>query len=392
MLRPSAIPPLTLPDGTRYAPGMAGTQFINDDGTSVQPATRPLQSQYSQKVPGGKSTYTPAPITSYAPAAAAPALTAPVSDTNSAINPGLADLLSKAKTALAPVAADLDKNGLSYLNGALGVAGAIQYATAKAPKMIAAPDLYAPVIRPAQGLNASSLEAGRRAIDGAQAQAGRATGSDTGTTAAMRLIAQQQAGDQQAGLSLKDNEAFQQDQRRVDDQTNQAYDANYKTQRSFVEKRFDLQQRGFEARRQQGAAMSQAALTYFVQDRAAKREDVNRADESAEAARLGISLAEYRYGRNRRSRTGSNSSGSSSSNSQTANDDDDRPSYRAQGGKLPAPDLFARGGSLSASVQRLRGREAFSERLLRLTLQAVKEFSRSQSDATKSRSRSFGSK
>lgn len=288
-----------------------------------------------------------------AQAAGAPPLTPP--GAFSRIGSGVKNMANK-------VGNGVKANPLGALNGALGIAGALEFATAKAPKMPGKPDTYAPMIRPAQGLNVTSLEAGRRSIQSAQRAAGMAATVDSGTTAYTRLAAQQQAGEQQAGLSIKDNEAFQQDQKRVDDQSNAAYDADYKTQRSYVEKKYDLEQRQYEARRQQGAAMTQSALTYFTQDRASRLNNQARLEESRAYASYGATP----------------------------------PALRRKGAAGTQPDndpvVHRQGGTLSVSSRTRFGTrdtaaKAFSDSMQRITSDAMKAFHASLRDASGKRAK-----
>ncbi|WP_216726101.1 hypothetical protein [Hymenobacter siberiensis] len=377
------IPPLVLPDGTAYSPD-AGTQNWQADGTSYQApnpngASRYLQDRsldpgyvapdslgdISRRLAATASLKAPPFRPLSGPAPAADAAPAPAG-----AGGVLAGLL---KGGLKSVGGAVARNPLGAVNGLMGVAGALEYATAKAPALPGVPDPYQPTIRPAQGLNAGALEAGRRGIQAAQTQAGLATGADTGTTAATRLLAQQQAGEQQSQLSLKDNEAFQGDQRRVDEQSNAAYDANYKTQRSYKERVFDIGQKSYEARRQQGAAMSQAALTYFTQDRAGQREDAARSKENELYAR---------YGAVRGGSTKRRPATATETNVETD----------ARGGRLPEAPAFGRGGKIKARFSfgnHAKARDSFAQRMDSITLQAKSAFDQSLLEASKKRSSGF---
>ena len=384
-----APPPLRLPDGTLVPIGDAGTQqsFAPTQGAMPyrQPTIDPAL-DFAPSVPSAAAVAGVMRPPRFFNAAQSAQLNGGPGAGASGFMGKLSGLLGKGGSGLAGAAggvgAAIKKNPLGALNAGLGLAGALEYATAKAPPMLGKPDTYAPTIRPAQGINSSSLEAGRRGIQSAQTQAGRATGADTGTTAVTRLLAQQQAGEQQGILSLKDNEAFQTDQRRVDEQTNQAYDANYKTQRSFEEKRYDLQQRQFEARRQQGAGMSQAALTYFTQDRADRLNSVERARESALYAQYGVARPEMRTKQAARNTTSTTATEPVSTN--------------AQGGQLPA--AFARGGSLRIKTKtsfggaHARASKAFAERMDTITAQAMDAFQTTLREASNKRSRGISGK
>lgn len=388
---PTPRPPLRLPDGTLVPVGNEPTYNWQADGTSFQAPSRQGASRYlaDRSLDAGAGfdaadrfgTTLAARTTAIADRSqsgaltTAPPLAAGFKERAGALATGAGSVLMGGARAVGGAVA---KDPMGALNLALGVAGAVSYATAKAPKMIAAPDPYAPMIRPAQGLNSASLEAGRRGIQSAQTQAGRATGADTGTTGVTRLLAQQQAGEQQGMLSIKDNEAFQQDQRRVDQETNQAYDRNYQAQRGYQQQVFDLNQKAFDGRRQTSAAMSQAALTYFTQNRASNREYVARAAESKLYAAAGL----VRGGG--RSRSGSSTGSASNSDY----DDDSQPARRAQGGKLPvAPnelvDLLRRGGRIGDLMSlsgRRAARDSFNERLDRYSLQARRAFDQTLRD------------
>lgn len=272
----------------------------------------------------------------------------------------LASLLGRgvnnAGTLLGQAGQAIKNDPLGAVNAGLGIAGAMEYATARAPQLPGKPDYYAPFIRPAQGLNPTSLSSGRAQIQAAQRQNSRSTTSDAGSGVAQRLFAQAQAGQQQNELSLKDNEAFQQDQRRIDEQQNQAYQANYTTQRSYKEKVFDLGQRAYEARRQQGGAMSQAALTYFTQARADKLNGIERGKEAALYAQLGIAPG----GQQR----------------------------RASSATVQPVEAQAKGGKFKFSLrQRATSGDKFGERQARLTEQAQNLFAQSVREASKLRSK-----
>lgn len=369
-------PPIVLPDGTTYNPAAQGTQYIQDDGTTyrtpqltdafryqsdrsldddyqapprsgavVADAVAANQTPFERLVNGQAGTRTPA-----TDAAAAAAATAPT------LGSRVAALFGKGKQLAAGVGQRLANDPLGALNAGLGVAGAIEYATARAPKLPGTPDTYSPLIRPAQGLNATALAGGRAQIQAAQRQASRPVSSDAGTNTVQRLFAQAQAGQQQNELTNRDNEAFQQDQRRVDEQQNQAYQANYTTQRSYKEKVFDLGQRAFEARRQQGAAMSQAALTYFTQARADKLNSVERGKESALYAQLGIAPAGSRP--------------------------------RPAAGQYPPAEQqsLAKGGKFKFSLSAgRRSADKFGDRQSRLTEQAQRAFQQSLREASAKR-------
>ena len=412
-------PRLPRPDGSYYTPDDGGTQFVQADGQSFQPTApqrqmgeynalaKPLQ--FSATSPETRFAATASlnappfrPLSGSAPAAATLAAASAAAPA-AGLHPFIAGLLGKGSAAATTVGTAIKNNPLGALNTGLGVAGALQYATAKAPPMLGKPDTYAPVIRPAQGLNSSSLEAGRRGIQSAQTQAGRAVGADTGTTGVTRLLAQQQAGEQQSMLSLKDNEAFQTDQRRVDEQTNQAYDANFKTQRSFEEKRYDLQQRQFEARRQQSAAMSQAALGYLTQDRADKLNSIARLKESALYAQAGVARPEMRP--RQAGARGVNNSTGSSYESTYDNTDDYVPRSKARGGVLPdAPALHAQGGTLKVKTKASFGGraggdgfhaaagKAFADRMDAITSQAMTAFHTTLREASNRRAQGLSGK
>jgi len=381
---PQQTPSFLLPDGSAYAPGNAGTQFIQSDGQSFQPTAgqRLALPQTAPSVnavaPYFKSLQT---LVRPAVSAAVPALVTPGTAPAAGFMSKLSGLLGAGGKALGGAATAAGKDPLGVVNAGLGIAGAVEYATARAPELPGRPDPYAPTIRPAQGLNAAALAGGRSQIQAAQTQAGRATTSDSGTNATQKLFAQAQAGEQQNQLSLKDNEAFQQDQRRVDEQQNQAYQANYQTQRSYKEKVFDLGQRAYEARRQQGAAMSQAALTYFTQARADNINSAARAQESALYAKSGITPS---WMRSSRATTGSTMRRTPG---YTQDDEQTTPTLNANGGKIPGTRSTKFSAKYSGGGGHAAARDAFGEQMSHITAQAQQAFNQSLREASAKRSK-----
>lgn len=162
-------------------------------------------------------------------------------------------------------------SGMAIANGVLGAAGLLSYATAKAPRL-APPPAYTPPVRPAEGMGYDRLQAGRNQIQATQRLAGRGAGADGAAGISARLAALAQAQQAQNQLTGQDAEIYRQDRVREGQERNQAYDANYKTRRSYEETQFNQQNTAYQARRQSGQAMAQSALTYFNQAAANKQQ------------------------------------------------------------------------------------------------------------------------
>jgi hypothetical protein len=141
-----------------------------------------------------------------------------------------------------------------------GVGGLIQYATAKKPAALKAPDVYAPTIRPAEGMDATSLELARSGLRETQAAAAGGGTSDVGSSAVMRLLAGREAGRGYNELAGTNSRILQADRARETQEGNAAYGRNYDLQRTFRENSYNQQNREYEARRTQSGAQVQAAV------------------------------------------------------------------------------------------------------------------------------------
>jgi hypothetical protein len=151
-------------------------------------------------------------------------------------------------------------NPMAAVAAAQGVAGALSFATAKAPKPLAAPKAYQPTIRGAQGLEATSYEQTRQDILTGQHVASAPLSADASTNVVQKLLASREAGKNLNNLATQNNAAYQQDVRRVDSQEKEVYDRNYTQQRGYEENKFNDERRQYEARRLQSQAQVQGAV------------------------------------------------------------------------------------------------------------------------------------
>lgn len=162
-------------------------------------------------------------------------------------------------------------NPIGVANAALGVAGAITYATTKTPSVPAYQE-FTPSLAPVTGMDAGQKQTLRNRIVQGQLRAGQATTADANLSTAARLQAQQTAGEQEFQLESQDQQILQQnlDQRQQQqmqvDQTNQ----QGREQRKMA--KFDQENQQAQAKRAGGAALAQGAATYFTQAEAAGRQ------------------------------------------------------------------------------------------------------------------------
>lgn len=173
-----------------------------------------------------------------------------------------------------PQATGADKVGtaLNVANAGLGIAGAIMSATAKTPTVPTFQE-FTPSLAPAVGMDPGQKQALINRITQNQLRAGQAVGPDANLTMATRLQAATNAGEQQMQVERDDQQLLQQNQQRRQElqfQVDQSNNQGRNAQRMAV---FDQQSRQAEARRAQGTAMAQGALTYFTQQNAAQRQE-----------------------------------------------------------------------------------------------------------------------
>lgn len=161
-----------------------------------------------------------------------------------------------------------------------GVAGLLSYATAKAPKQLAAPKAYAPNIRGAEGMEATSYQQARQDILTGQEVASAPASVDASTNVVQKLLASREAGKNLNNLATQNNAAFQQDVRRVDAQEKEVYDRNYTQQRSYEENKYNEDRRMYEARRLQSQAQMQGAVDTLGAIYQGKQQDKELAKES----------------------------------------------------------------------------------------------------------------
>lgn len=196
-------------------------------------------------------------------------------------------VFGKAGSAVKSVAGTVAKNPMSALNVLQGVGGAISYATAKAPAALSAPAPYTSPIRGAEGMERTSYDQVRSDIRQGQSAASMGNTADVATNAVTQLLAQRQAGQALSTLAGQNNQAYQQDRARVNGEERADYGINYQNQQRFRENKFNNDQRQYEARRTQSAAMVQGAIDSMgaasqqrQQGQQIKQETINRKTEA----------------------------------------------------------------------------------------------------------------
>lgn len=165
-----------------------------------------------------------------------------------------------AGSALKSAGTAIKDNPLAAVAVGQGIAGLLSFATAKAPKQLSAPKAYQPPIRGAEGLEATSYQQARQDILTGQEVASAPQSADASTNVVQRLLASREAGKNLNALATQNNQAYQQDVRRVDAQEKEVYERNYVQQRSYEENKYNDDRRLYEARRLQSQAQVQGAV------------------------------------------------------------------------------------------------------------------------------------
>lgn len=174
---------------------------------------------------------------------------------------------SFARTATNAVA----NNPMAALNAGLGVAGLVMNATTKDPKVPDYQDFNAP-LRTARGMDPAERALAEQGIESSRRQAGEAVTADANQTVAARLFAGRQAGAQRTQLALEDQKIRRADEDRLDNQRLSIDQMNHQGRAQQRLQVFDHASRTAAARRAQGTAMAQGALTYGAQAEANTRQ------------------------------------------------------------------------------------------------------------------------
>jgi hypothetical protein len=153
---------------------------------------------------------------------------------------------------------------------------AMAWPTFWAPPVLKAPEPFSAPMRPARGLDEASQAERRTEIEGQRRVASEAQSGDVQTNIRQRLSASTVAGKQRREVTMDNAAALRQDQTRLDDQNLRIAEGNYNRADEFRRQDFELKNRGYEARRAQGAQMVQGALTYGAQSVAADRQESER--------------------------------------------------------------------------------------------------------------------
>jgi len=211
------------------------------------------------------------------PALSRPSLPATPTANSPAGVSALAGLFGKLKSGAAGLARDPNAapstRNLDVLNAGLGVAGAVNFATAKKPS-ISRPETFSSVT-PVQNYEAdrnagynSIAQNASTAMNNVRSQ----LGGDWGAYASAALAINAQSNQAQAQVNGGIGQQKREDNINLAQQMTQDKAFNYETQRSFDEAQYNQGMEDYQGQRAQGAGMMQGSLNYLVGQNAANRQ------------------------------------------------------------------------------------------------------------------------
>lgn len=154
--------------------------------------------------------------------------------------------------------------GMRAANAALGIAGAISYATAKRPTL-QGPKKFESNILPVQGMSEASKRYAENLIASNTLAASQPRSSDARFNQSSQLEANRNANEALSKISIQDAEMFNQDRIRANAQQNSDISINFQNDQDYGQRKFDLANEEFAARREAGRNMVQSAVNYEME-------------------------------------------------------------------------------------------------------------------------------